>query len=115
MRRVCVLLAAAAVLVAAASSNLRADRPAAQSSPATRPAAPPAPVAQAATTSLNQRELVQKYCVTCHNERAKTGGLVLENLDPQNTATNPELWEKVVLKLRGGMMPPQGMPRPDAD
>ena len=46
---------------------------------------------------------MEKYCVTCHNERAKTGGLVLENLDPQSTSGNPELWEKVVLKLRGGM------------
>ena len=53
-------------------------------------------------------------CAAAIAERAKTGGLVLENLDPQNTTTNPELWEKVVLKLRGGMMPPQGMPRPDA-
>ena len=119
MRRVCVLLAAAAVLVAAASSNLRADRPTPQSSSAAaRPAQTSAPTpaaAQSVSGSNNQRELIQKYCVTCHNERAKTGGLVLENLDPQNTRANPELWEKVVLKLRGGMMPPQGMPRPDAD
>ena len=118
MRRVCVLLAAAAVLVAAASSNLRADRPVPQSPSAARSAQTSAPAPSAprsASTSLDQRDLVQKYCVTCHNERAKTGGLVLENLDPQNTTTNPELWEKVVLKLRGGMMPPQGMPRPDAD
>jgi cytochrome c5 len=117
MRRVCVLLAAAAVLVTAASSNLRADRPAPQSSPAaTRTTQTPVPaLAPSTPASVNQRELVQKYCVTCHNERAKTGGLVLENLDPQNTTPNPELWEKVVLKLRGGMMPPQGMPRPDAD
>ncbi len=117
MRRVCVLLAAAAVLATAASSNLRADRPAPQSSPAaTRTTQTPVPaLAPSTPASVNQRELVQKYCVTCHNERAKTGGLVLENLDPQNTTPNPELWEKVVLKLRGGMMPPQGMPRPDAD
>ena len=120
MRRVCVLLVAAAALVAAASSNLRADRPAPQA-PTSAPARPsgaqtPNPAQTAATNqaaTINQRELVDKYCVSCHNERAKTGGLVLENLDPRNTSANPELWEKVVLKLRGGMMPPQGMPRPE--
>jgi len=112
MRRACVLVAAAA-LVATASSNLRADRSAAQSS---APAARPVTTASAASsqvTGVNQRQLVQQYCVTCHSERAKTGGLVLENLDPQDTTATAETWEKVVRKVRGGMMPPQGMPRPD--
>src|SRR5436853_269619 len=118
MRRACVLLAAAA-LVAAASGNLRASRAPAQTAAAaprsvTPTAAPSVPRPSASTApSINQRELVQKYCVTCHSDRAKTGGLTLESADPQNTASNPELWEKVVRKLRGGMMPPQGMPRPD--
>jgi mono/diheme cytochrome c family protein len=119
MRRVCVLLAAA-TLVAAGSSHLRADRAAADrapqaSTPADRPAtASPASTArQSATPSINQRELVQKYCVTCHSDRAKTGGLTLESLDPQDTAAHAEVWEKVVRKIRGGMMPPQGMPRPE--
>ena len=114
MRRACVLLAAAA-LIATASSNLRADRPPAQApAPASARASviPPAPSQQ--VNPLNQRQLVQQYCVTCHSERAKTGGLVLENLDPQDTAATAEIWEKVVRKVRGGMMPPQGMPRPDA-
>src|SRR5687767_7712799 len=124
MRRVCVLLAAAA-LVAAGSSHLRADRsPQASTSPA-RPDAPPpvrtpspatssqATSSPATTQSVNQRELVQKYCVTCHSDRAKTGGLTLESLDPTNTAAHAELWERVARKVRGGMMPPQGMPRPD--
>jgi mono/diheme cytochrome c family protein len=114
MRRACVLLAAAA-LIATASSNLRADRSAAQ---APAPASARASVSPAApsqqVSALNQRQLVQQYCVTCHSERAKTGGLVLENLDPQDTAATAEIWEKVVRKVRGGMMPPQGMPRPDA-
>ena len=66
------------------------------------PAAPP------------DQALVQKYCVTCHNDRAKTGGLSLRGPRPgRRPARTPRLWEKVVLKLRGGMMPPQGMPRPD--
>ena len=59
------------------------------------------------------RALLDKYCVTCHNDRAKTGGLTLEKIDPAHVAQNTEIWEKVVRKLRAGMMPPQGMPRPE--
>jgi hypothetical protein len=58
--------------------------------------------------------LVQKYCVSCHSDRLKTGGLSLQNVDPAAPAIDGELWEKVLQKLHGGMMPPQGMPRPDA-
>jgi hypothetical protein len=57
--------------------------------------------------------LVQKYCITCHSTRLKTGGLALEGMNPADAAAHAEVWEKVVMKLRGGMMPPQGMPRPD--
>jgi hypothetical protein len=60
-----------------------------------------------------QRALVDKYCVPCHNSRAKTAGLVLENSDFGRIAESAETWEKVARKLRGGMMPPQGMPRPE--
>src|SRR5215475_6005687 len=59
------------------------------------------------------RALLDKYCVTCHNDRAKTGGLTLEKIDPALVAQNTETWEKVVRKLRAGMMPPQGIPRPE--
>jgi hypothetical protein len=65
----------------------------------------PDPVAKAA---------VDKYCVTCHSARLKSGGLVLENADVAGLAENVEIWEKVVRKLRAGVMPPQGAPRPDA-
>jgi len=51
--------------------------------------------------------------VTCHNERAKTGGLTFEKLDFSNIAANADIWEKAVRKLRVGMMPPQGSPQPD--
>jgi mono/diheme cytochrome c family protein len=59
-----------------------------------------------------QHALIDRYCVTCHNERAKTAGLILDKLDVDHAAEHAETWEKVVRKLRGGMMPPQGMPRP---
>jgi len=61
----------------------------------------------------SQQELVNKYCVTCHNERAKTGGILLEKMDVDHPAANAELWEKVIRKLRAGLMPPSGAPRPD--
>jgi Protein of unknown function (DUF1592)/Protein of unknown function (DUF1588)/Protein of unknown function (DUF1585)/Protein of unknown function (DUF1587)/Protein of unknown function (DUF1595)/Cytochrome C oxidase, cbb3-type, subunit III len=59
-----------------------------------------------------QHALINQYCVTCHNEKARTGGLMLDKADIDHAADHAETWEKVVRKLRGGMMPPQGMPRP---
>jgi hypothetical protein len=58
------------------------------------------------------RALLNKYCVTCHNDRAKTGGLTLETIDPANAPPNAETWEKVIRKLRVGAMPPAGLPKP---
>ncbi len=62
-----------------------------------------------------QRAMLDQYCVTCHNERLKTAGLTLDKLDVDHPADHADVWEKVILKLRGGMMPPLGMPRPDAN
>jgi hypothetical protein len=61
------------------------------------------------------RALLDQYCVTCHNERAKTAGLMLDKMDLSKIEAGAETWEKVVRKLRGGMMPPQGRPRPSND
>src|SRR5580704_6898374 len=60
-----------------------------------------------------QHVLINQYCVTCHNEKAKTAGLMLDKLDIDHAGEHAEAWEKVVRKLRGGMMPPQGMPKPE--
>ena len=62
-----------------------------------------------------QRLLLDRYCVTCHNERLKTAGLTLDVLDVDDVAAHPEVWEKVVRKVRAGLMPPAGRPRPDRD
>jgi hypothetical protein len=74
------------------------------------------PPASAVTRTLAQRhgEVIAEYCVTCHNARAKVAGLVLDAINPATVplASNAELWEKVVRKVRLGAMPPQGMPRP---
>jgi mono/diheme cytochrome c family protein len=56
--------------------------------------------------------LINQYCVTCHNQRAKTGGLALDTMSLSNIPAGAETWEKVIRKIRGGQMPPAGMPRP---
>jgi mono/diheme cytochrome c family protein len=56
--------------------------------------------------------LLKTYCVTCHNERMKTGGLALDGLDVNNVGAHAEIFEKVVLKVKTGVMPPSGSPRP---
>ncbi|MBZ5579196.1 MAG: DUF1592 domain-containing protein [Acidobacteriia bacterium] len=68
---------------------------------------------QAALAPLSRQATINKYCVGCHNKRAKTGGLSLEGRPPDVSA-DPETWEKVVQKLQLGVMPPAGSPRPDA-
>src|SRR5260221_750220 len=52
--------------------------------------------------------ILKQYCVTCHSERRKTGGLSLEGLDPASAAGHGDVWEKVIRKMRVGMMPPAG-------
>ena len=56
--------------------------------------------------------MLDRYCVTCHNERLRTGGLTLEKIDLARVPDEGEVWEKVIRKLRTGAMPPAGMPRP---
>src|ERR1700680_658629 len=76
----------------------------------------------AAVASVNQRSraqtqspeqaLLNRYCITCHNEKVNTAGLMLNKLDFTNPGKDAESWEKVVRKIRSGMMPPSGGPRP---
>jgi len=60
-----------------------------------------------------QRPLVDKYCVTCHSDKLKTGGLSIQSADLAKVSENADIWEKVIRKIRVEAMPPQGMPRPD--
>lgn len=71
----------------------------------TRSQTPPAP--------SDPRGIINQYCLGCHNQRLKTGGLALEGLDVSNPGADAEVWEKVIRKVRVGMMPPQSAPRPD--
>ena len=67
----------------------------------------------AVSTAPSPRAVLDRYCVTCHNQRAKTGGLTLDNVDIADVGTHPEIWEKVIQKMHGNLMPPAGKPRPD--
>ena len=58
------------------------------------------------------RRLLDRYCVTCHNERLKTADLSLDQIDVANPGAEAEVWEKVVRKLHTGVMPPPNMPQP---
>lgn len=60
-----------------------------------------------------QRAFLNQYCEGCHNERAKTAGLMLDKMDLAHVGDDGEVWEKVVRKLQSGMMPPAGARRPD--
>src|SRR5213593_3228825 len=66
-----------------------------------------------ASSATAQRALLDQYCVVCHNDRTKRANLTLEKLDLTTVGDNPQLWEKVVRKLRAGVMPPPGMRRPE--
>src|ERR1700759_1790460 len=60
-----------------------------------------------------QRVLLNKYCVTCHNEKLKPADLLLDKMNVDDVTETPQVWEKVIRKLRTGQMPPVGLPRPD--
>ena len=79
-------------------------------------APPPARAAQARADPdvAGYRQALARYCITCHNERLATAGLLLDHVDIAHVGRDPAVWEKVVRKLRTGLMPPDGRPRPDA-
>src|SRR5262249_23250212 len=91
-----------------------AQTPSAQTTTAAQtPAASPTPAPSP------QRQLLDRYCVGCHNQRAKAAGqeagrkLTLDDLDPAHISEHPDKWELVVRRLRAGMMPPANSRRPD--
>ena len=57
--------------------------------------------------------MLKTYCAPCHNAKLKNGGIAFDQLDSAGVPEHAQTWEKVVRKLRGGMMPPPGMRRPD--
>jgi hypothetical protein len=65
-------------------------------------------------TTSELQKTVSTYCLTCHNDKLKTGGLALDRPELADVATHADVWEKVIRKVRTGMMPPAGVPRPNA-
>ncbi|HYR87432.1 MAG TPA: DUF1592 domain-containing protein [Terriglobia bacterium] len=59
------------------------------------------------------RAVLDKYCITCHNQKLRTAGLQLDSLDLASPGVHADVIEKVIAKLRAASMPPPGMPRPD--
>jgi mono/diheme cytochrome c family protein len=66
-----------------------------------------------ATAHVSPRVMLDRYCVGCHNDRAKTGGLTLQKIDVDHVGDDAAVWEKVLQKLETNAMPPVGRPRPD--
>ena len=76
----------------------------------------PSPSAAGAVAPVSShRLLLDRYCVTCHNERAKIADLMLDRLDVANPGAEAEVWEKVMRKVHTGTMPPPNMPQPSQD
>jgi len=92
-------IATAGLLLCLAVANDRWSAGRAQSAP---PATPDTP-----------RALIDQYCLGCHSDRMKAGGLALSQLNLDAPGENAEIAEKVIRKLRGGLMPPAGARRPD--
>jgi mono/diheme cytochrome c family protein len=70
------------------------------------------PASNTPAAGTSSAGLLTQYCVTCHNPRAKAGGLALDPAELTQVDRHAETWEKVVRKLQTGMMPPSGAPRP---
>jgi mono/diheme cytochrome c family protein len=75
----------------------------------------PAAQAERPVDSVNSpaeiRQVLDRYCVTCHNERTRTAGLTLDKVNVADLQADAATWEKVIRKVEVGMMPPAGMPR----
>src|SRR5436305_1470280 len=73
-----------------------------------------APARAQAPAAVDHGAVVTKYCVSCHNERTKTAGLMLDKANIADPSATADIWEKAIRKMRVGMMPPQSAPHPDA-
>ncbi|HXI29764.1 MAG TPA: DUF1587 domain-containing protein, partial [Vicinamibacterales bacterium] len=109
-----VVAAAAAALLGSGVSAQQPAKPAAAapSGGAPKMASAHLPIGLAVEA---QNQLVGQYCATCHSERGKAGGLTLAGFDAARISERPDVAEKMIRKLRTGMMPPPSARRPDAD
>ncbi len=109
------VVACGAVLTQAAVQSAPGQSPApVRPSPvASSPRTSAPALARSTTVEPPSQAFVNTYCATCHNQRVKAGGLALDTLDLADVGAHGAEWEKVVVKLRAGLMPPAGMPRPE--
>src|SRR6266704_281534 len=70
------------------------------------------PANKAAQRPESQWSTIGLYCFGCHNEEVRAGNLLLDQLSAESVPQHPEIFEKVVRKLRGRQMPPPGLPQP---
>jgi mono/diheme cytochrome c family protein len=106
------LVTAFVAFLVAAGASVRSQAPAPEER---RPGVPVDSVAQTGAgvpVESAQQVLLKQYCITCHNLRAQTGGLALDNVSLDRVSADAEVWEKVIRKVRAGLMPPAGRPRP---
>jgi len=94
---------------------LQAQTSARQADPRQVASPPSSAAAGAASPASSSRRLLDRYCVTCHNERLKTADLRLDRIDVANPGAEAEVWEKVVRKVHTGTMPPPNMPQLSQD
>lgn len=102
-------VALAGVALGYGASGWAADAPAAK--PTAVSADKPASADNA--VAAEKWALLDKYCSKCHNTQDWAGGVAFDTLTPEGIPDDAETWEKAVRKLRGGLMPPAGNPRPD--
>ena len=100
------------VVLAQPASQTTPSRPASRK-PAPTPPTPAVSHAAPLATAAAQTSLVKEYCATCHSDRMKAGGLTLAAFDAAAINGEPAIAEKMIRKLRAGMMPPPGAKRPE--
>ncbi len=109
-----IVLQAQATAPQAPAKAPRAATPARQSPQPQPPAAVrPSPPPAGALKAQEHTALLKRYCIGCHSERGKAGGLSLVDFDVAKASSHTDIAEKMIRKLRAGMMPPAGARRPD--
>src|SRR5688572_3929716 len=115
-----VLATSALAILSAVMVSGQTSAPRPQTTAAPRPQAPSASASTAATGTAGHRAVLDQYCGACHSQRAKSAKidsamrLTIDDLDLAKVGENAHVWEKVVRKLRAGLMPPTNSRRPDA-
>jgi hypothetical protein len=113
------MVGAGVLALGIAVTTTHAERSASQTAGGQSAAAPrlapsqTGPAHPVVATPAAETALVKQYCATCHSDRGQAGGLSLASFDASTVTTSPQNTEKMIRKLRAGMMPPAGAKRPE--